>query len=452
MDTIVALGTPAGRSAIGVIRLSGPDSLAIVRSVVGDNHFSPEPSHAVLRSIRCNGINSIRDRALLTYFPAPNSYTGEDVVEISCHGSPVILRQLVDLTLGLGARLAGPGEFTLRALGNGKLDLSQAEAIRDLINAQTEAAAQQALRQLMGELSARLQGPQQGLIRIIVQLESALEFVEDDLPQLRKEQIAAELAEVARDLDRLGSTFDVGHLLRDGLKVTLAGRPNVGKSSVFNRLLVSDRAIVTEFPGTTRDTLNELIVLDGVPIMLTDTAGVRDSTDKIESMGVERTRQAMADADLLVVVIDGSEDLLPEDFTVLSQAGSSRHIVAVNKSDVPSFDIVEKRRSRFEAKTIKISAVTGFGFDGLRAAILEPFRSVDSSNAGLLITDARHYDLLIRARAEVQSSLDLLQGGASEELVLIGLHNGLLFLGQITGETTADEILSEIFATFCIGK
>ncbi|MCM3901676.1 MAG: 50S ribosome-binding GTPase, partial [Pyrinomonadaceae bacterium] len=290
------------------------------------------------------------------------------------------------------------------------------------------------------------------LIQTIVQLESALEFVEDDLPQLKKEQIAGELADVATDLDRLSSTFAVGHLLRDGLKVTFAGRPNVGKSSIFNRLLASDRAIVTEFPGTTRDTLTERISLDGVPTMLTDTAGVRDSTDRIESMGVDRTRQAMADADLLVVVIDGSEDLRPEDFSVLSQARRSRHIVAINKSDVPSFSLLQKSRPSFEAETINISAVTGFGFERLRAAILEPFGSVDSSNAGLLITDARHYDLLLRACAEVQSSVDLLKDGASEELVLVGLHNGLRFLGQITGETTADEILSEIFATFCIGK
>ena len=452
MDTIGALGTPPGRSAIGVVRLSGPDSLAIIRSIVGDNQFKPAPSQSVLRSIRSNHSDSIFDRALLTYFPAPNSYTGEDVCEISCHGSPVVLRQVVDLTLALGARLAGPGEFTLRALSNGKLNLSQAEAIRDLINAQTSAAAQQALRQLMGELSARLQGPQQKLIQAIVQLESALEFVEDDLPQLRKQHISTELADVATGLARLASTFEVGHLLRDGIKVTFAGRPNVGKSSLFNRLLASERAIVTEVPGTTRDTLSEHVSLDGVPVMLTDTAGVRTSIDRIESLGVERTRQAMAEADLLVVVIDGSEDLNEEDLSVLSEVGSARHIVALNKSDVSSFDPLERSKSGWEATTVNVSAVTGFGLEALRAAILEPFGSVDSTNAGFLITDARHYDLLLRARNEVQSSLDLLQDGASEELVLIGLYNGLRFLGQITGETTSEEILSEIFATFCIGK
>lgn len=452
MDTIVALGTPAGRSAIGVIRLSGPDSLSIVRSIIGDNHFKPAPSRSVLRSIRSNTSDSILDRALLTYFPAPNSYTGDDVVEISCHGSPVIMRQVVDLTLRLGARPAGPGEFTLRALSSGKLNLSQAEAIRDLINAQTEAAAQQALGQMMGELSSRLQGPQQELIQTIVQLESALEFVEDDLPGLRKQNIAGELAGVATVLLSLASTFEVGHLLRDGLRVTFVGRPNVGKSSLFNMLLATERAIVTEVPGTTRDTLTERISLGGVPITLTDTAGVRDSTDRIESKGVERTRQAMAEADLLVVVIDGSEDLRAEDLSVLSLASSVRHVIAINKSDVPSFDILEKSRSSFVKRTVNVSAVTGSGLDTLRAAILEPFGSVDSPNAGFLITDARHYDLLLRARAEVQASVDLLQGGASEELVLVGLYNGLRFLGQITGETTNDEILSQIFATFCIGK
>ncbi len=452
MDTIVALATASGRSAIGVIRLSGPDTLQIARWLTGGTQFTPQPGKVNLRSIKPVGQTVVLDQALLTYFEAPNSYTGEDVLEISCHGSPVILRQLIDLILNLGGRLAGPGEFTLRALSNGKLNLSQAEAVRDLINARTHAAAQQALRQLKGELSARLQHSKDRLLRIIVLLESALEFVEDDLPQLRKQAIAAELADVATDLNRMASTFEVGHLLRDGLKVTFAGRPNVGKSSLFNRLLASERAIVTEVPGTTRDTLTERISLDGVPVLLTDTAGVRDSADRIESMGVERTRQAMAEADLLVVVIDGSEDLRAEDFSVLSQARSARHIVAINKSDVPSFDILEKSRSSFEARTINVSAVTGFGLETLRAAILEPFGSVDSSNAGFLITDARHYDLLLRARAEIQSSFDLLQGGASEELVLIGLHNGLRFLGQITGETTTDEILSEIFATFCIGK
>ncbi len=217
------------------------------------------------------------DQALLTYFAAPNSFTGEDVIEISCHGSPVILREVIDLALRLGGRLAGPGEFTLRALSNGKLNLSQAEAIRDLVNSQTEAAARQAVRQMRGELSLRLQPLKEALLGLIVVLESAIEFVEDDLPQLQKEQIAEKLEQLISDMQSLASTFGSGHLLRDGLRVTIVGRPNAGKSTLFNKLLRFDRAIVTDIPGTTRDTLSETVNMNGVPVVLTDTAGVRES-------------------------------------------------------------------------------------------------------------------------------------------------------------------------------
>ncbi len=330
MDTIVALATAPGRSAIGVIRLSGPTSLKIARSLIGENEFSPEPARAYLKTVRHCDSNQALDRTLVTFFQKPNSYTGEDLVEISCHGSPVVLRQVIDRILVLGGRVAGPGEFTLRAMNNGKLNLSQAEGIRDLINAQTDAAAQQAVRQVNGELSARLGPVKEILIRIIVQLESALEFVEDDLPELQRQEIRRALANVVSRLHRLASTFSVGHLLRDGLKVTIIGRPNVGKSSLFNKLLSFDRAIVTEFPGTTRDSLTEAISIQGIPILLTDTAGLRESSDMIESIGVERTRRAMADADLLLVVVDGSVDLAAEDLEVLSHAESGRHIVAAS--------------------------------------------------------------------------------------------------------------------------
>lgn len=447
MDTIVALATPPGRSAIGVIRLSGPTSLDIARSLIGENEFSPEPARAFLKTVRHRDSKEVLDRSLLTFFQKPNSYTGEDVVEISCHGSPVVLREVIDRILIFGGRLAGPGEFTLRAMNNGKLNLSQAEGIRDLINAQTDAAARQAARQLNGELSARLGTVKENLVRIIVQLESALEFVEDDLPGLQKQTIRKTLADVISDLQRLSATFSVGHLLRDGLKVTIVGRPNVGKSSLFNRLLSLDRAIVTELPGTTRDSLTEPISLQGIPVLLTDTAGLRESSDMIESIGVERTRQAMADADLLLVVVDGSVDLAVEDLEVLSHAERSRHIVARNKADVASF------RHCVNGKAgINVSAFTGSGLDDLRAAILEPFVSVEMGEGGVLVTNSRHYDLLRRAIHGLESSTVLWDENASEELTLVGLNNALQFLGEITGETTTEEILSQIFATFCIGK
>ncbi|HEY6190020.1 MAG TPA: tRNA uridine-5-carboxymethylaminomethyl(34) synthesis GTPase MnmE [Pyrinomonadaceae bacterium] len=451
-DTIVALSTPPGRSGIGVIRLSGTHSLSITRTLIGEDHFTPEAGRVTLKKLREPENGEVIDRALITFFKSPHSFTGEDVIELSCHGSPVLLRRLIDIILGLDARAAGPGEFTLRALANGRLNLSQAEAVRDLINAQTNAAARQAARQLGGELSARLQPIKDALLDIIVPLESSLEFVEDDLPEIALDAVKVKLSNLIRDIESLASTFRSGRLLREGLRVTLAGRPNVGKSSVFNKLLLTDRAIVTDIPGTTRDSLSELVSLQGVPVLLTDTAGVRASADRIEALGIERTRRAMADADLTVIVLDGSEALTVEDGEIFADVAESLHIVALNKSDLDSFHHNGFELADDGVPVVSISAKTGAGLDDLRAAILKPFAAPDMHSAGLLITDARHFDLLRRAQQSLESSAALLEQRASEELLLVGLYNALRFLGEITGETTPEDVLSQIFATFCIGK
>jgi tRNA modification GTPase len=449
MDTIVAIATSTGRSAIGVVRLSGPECRNILQSLVQDPSFNPEPRKLFLKEIlRASG--ETLDSALLSYFEAPHSFTGEDMLEINCHGSPLILRNLLDLTQSLGARLAGPGEFTLRACRHGKMNLAQAEAIRDLINAQTEAASSQALRQLKGELSLALQPVKQLLIDVIVRLESALEFVEDDLPQVESASLENKMAQAEVEIGKLTETFDTGRALRDGINVAIVGPPNAGKSSVFNRLVGRDRAIVTEHAGTTRDTISESITLGGIPVSLTDTAGMRATDGSIEQLGVERSYRAAADADLLIVMIDGSKELTSEDEAILADAAPARHIVALNKSDLDQRCASSQKLS--SAKVVHVSAVTGAGLDKLTAAILEPFGNVDSETAGLLITDSRHFDLLSRTEISLKSSRELLQQGASEEIVLVGLHNALGFLGQITGETTTDDILGEIFSTFCIGK
>ena len=449
METIVAVATPPGRSAIAVLRMSGPQALDITRALVHDDSFSPEPTHVVLKDLKTDDVE-VMDQALITFFKSPHSFTGEDMVEISCHGSPVTVRKLLDRIQQLDARLAGPGEFTLRACRNGKMNLSQAEAIRDLINARTTAAAQQATRQLKGELSDALSVSKQQLIDIIVKLESALEFVEDDLPQLQRLAVLAELAIVQSTIARLAATYQTGHLLRHGISVAFVGRPNVGKSSLFNKLLSRDRAIVTELPGTTRDSLTESIEISGIPVTLTDTAGMREAGDRIEAIGVERTHRAMADADLLVVVIDASTAVQSEDREVLERACTSRHIVAFNKSDLPpAVDTTEMVNG---SKVVHVSAITGTGLCDLSAAILEPFGKVDSDAVGLLVTDSRHNDLLVRAVESLDESASLMKASASEELVLVGLHNALNYLGEITGETTTDEILGRIFSTFCIGK
>lgn len=287
-DTIVALATPLGRSGIGVIRLSGSESLSIVRQLICDEKFNPNPRFATLKKIFDPETFEVLDETIITYFQSPQSFTGEDVIEISCHGSPVILRQIIDFCLKFNARLAEAGEFSLRALSNGQIDLSQAEAIRDLIDAQTVASAKQSIRQLKGEVSHQLQPYKEELLNIIVLLESALEFVEDDLPAYQVEQIKSKLYEISQQLEKTASTYKAGKLLREGIKVALVGRPNVGKSSLFNALLGQDRAIVTEIAGTTRDQLHEKFTINDIPISLIDTAGLRETLDKVESIGVER--------------------------------------------------------------------------------------------------------------------------------------------------------------------
>ena len=451
-DTIVALSTPPGRSGIGVIRLSGPASLDYTRSLVRAPDFTPEPNRVTLKTLRHPDSGDALDQALVTYFKSPHSFTGEDVVELSCHGSPVLLLEVVDALLKLGARAADPGEFTLRALSNGRLSLSQAEPVRDLIDAQTNAAARHAARQLGGELSSRLQPFKDSLIEIIVRLESSLEFVEDDLPELALEKLRLQLEDLIHNLETLARSFHSGRLLKDGLRVTLAGRPNVGKSSVFNSLLASSRAIVTDIPGTTRDSLSELLNLEGVPVLLTDTAGVRTAEDPIEHLGIERTRQAMADADLVVAVIDGSRPLTRDDELLLAELPERGYLIVLNKSDLENFDPATLNGSARGMEPISVSAKTGAGFGELRRAILAPFTGDGFQNTDFLITNARHSDLLRRAADSLRASRTAIGAGASEDLILVGLYDSLRFLGEITGEATPEEVLSQIFATFCIGK
>lgn len=448
MSTVVALSTPRGRGALAVIRLSGPQAITIARQMAGTDTF--EPRRATLTTLRAAKDDEVLDQVLLTCFPAPQSLTGEDVVEISCHGSPAIVRRIVDTTLELGAVLAGPGEFTLRALTNGKINLAQAEAIRDLIAAQTDAAVKQAARQLNGELSKALDPFKEKLIEVIVLLESALEFVEDDLPAPQVNHVEGILDSVIAGIDRLSASYSAGRLLRDGARVAITGRPNVGKSSLFNSLISSERAIVTEVPGTTRDTLSESIDIGGVPVVLTDTAGLRETSDNIETLGIERTHRAIGDADLVLLVLDGSTEVGPEDRDLLNRTAGTARIVVMNKADLPSFKALTRCVPDVEA--INVSARTGEGLTMLHGAIVEKLNSAGTEDGSLLITNARHYDLLCNAKRELESARECFRDRHSEELVLAPLHNALKLLGHITGETTTEDILSEIFATFCIGK
>jgi tRNA modification GTPase len=445
-ETIIALATPLGRSGIGVVRLSGEASLSIVQKLFRDQSFSPQPRRATLIKLYEIESDELIDEAIVTYFRAPSSFTGEDVVEIASHGSPVILRQIIDSCLQLDARMAEPGEFSLRALLHGRMNLSQAEAIRDLIDAQTVAAARQSIRQLRGEFSNQLQPLKDKLLDVIVVLESTLEFVEDDLPDYQNEKIRQNLYGIVAELEKLISTFRAGRLLREGLKVAFVGRPNVGKSSIFNALLGHERAIVTEIAGTTRDSLHEQLVIKDIPISLIDTAGLRETTDTVESIGVERTRRTLADADLVVIVLDASQSLTDEDEDLLTSVKDLNYIIVENKKDIAGSS------SPFAPASIRISAKTGEGLKDLEDAIVEPFQIDEAGSAGFLVTDARHYDLLRRAKDDIENSILLLDQRMSEEIILIGLHNAIRYLGEITGETTTEDMLTRIFSTFCIGK
>ncbi len=474
--TIVALATPTGRSGIGVIRLSGNESISICQVLTGDPDFSPNARTAYLKQLYDPATGEVIDEAIVTYFKAPHSFTGQDVVEISCHGSPVLLRQVIDICLKQDARMAEAGEFTLRALSNGRMNLAEAEAIRDLIDAQTNASARQAIRQLRGEFSIQLQPIKDELLDVIVLLESALEFVEDDLPETQVESVRTGLGKLNAKITKLASTFTAGRLIREGLKVALVGRPNVGKSSLFNALLGNERAIVTEIAGTTRDQIHERFVVDNIPISLIDTAGLRQTTDLVESIGVKRSRAVMADADIVVVMIDASEPLTADDLEIIDSADGIRHIIVINKIDKarlidienfkfqisdfksqildhkPQISDFKSQISDFKSQIVEISARTGHGLDELQKAIVQPFAVNDASGPGFLVTDARHHDLLLRAANEIDDSLRQWESKMSEEIVLIGLHNALRYLGQITGETTTEDMLTRIFETFCIGK
>jgi tRNA modification GTPase len=451
-DTIVALATPTGRSGIGVIRLSGDDALGITARLIGESGATLLPRHAHLKSLIDPATQEVIDDAVCTWFRRPRSFTGEDVVEISCHGSPVVLRRVIDICLAAGARLAGPGEFTLRAISNGRMDLTVAEAVRDLIDAQTSAAARQAVRQMHGEMSATLQPVKDDLLDVIVILESALEFVEDDLPDVQLDSIRQRMRAAADAVGTIADTFKAGHLIRDGLRVAIVGRPNVGKSSLFNVLLGTDRAIVTEIAGTTRDQLHERLIVDNIPISLIDTAGMRETSDTVESIGVARSKAVMSDADLVLVVLDASEEMMAEDLDIIDAVADIEHLIVLNKIDkADPGRVLALREGLPRERSVAISAVTGEGLADLKASLIEPF-AVQDASVGFLVTDARHHDLLVRARDEIGSSIVQLHAGQSEEIVLVGLHNALRYLGEITGETTTEDMLTRIFSTFCIGK
>jgi len=386
------------------------------------------------------------DQVIATYFAAPRSYTAEDVIEVACHGSPVILRFALERLCQAGARLAEPGEFTLRAYLNGRIDLPQAEAIRDLIDATTLYQARIAAQQAEGSVSRRLKPIKEQLLELIALLEAGIDFAEDDVSVASAEEILRRLDPIEAAVAALAASFAYGKLVHEGFTLAIVGRPNVGKSSLFNRLLEQDRAIVTEIPGTTRDVVSETAALGGIPVKLLDTAGIRRGQDVVESLGIERSYQAMADADLTLVVLDSSQALSPEDQALVERArGSGKFLIAANKSDLPLRAEV--------GEAVRVSAVTGAGVEELRRAIVEAIAPQGRlEQEGGFITSLRHEQLLRESAEALAQARNAASVGIPHEMLLLDLYAALRPIDAITGATTADDILNRIFSTFCIGK
>jgi tRNA modification GTPase len=446
-DTIVAISTPLGRGGLGVVRISGAQARLVSESILRfPNPVCWRPWHAQLAHL-VDREGRIVDQVVATFFEKPHSYTAEDVIEMSCHGAPVVLRHAVERAVESGARLAEPGEFTLRAYVNGRIDLPQAEAVRDLIEATTLYQARIAAQQAEGFVSRRLAPLKQQLLDLIALLEAGIDFADDDVSVAPAAEILRRLTPIEEGVRALAASFQYGNLVRSGLTLAIVGRPNVGKSSLFNALLEQNRAIVTEIPGTTRDLVSETAAIGGIPVKLYDTAGIRESAEHIESLGIERSYQAMADADLTLVVIDLSQPAAPEDDALIARARQQgRWLLAGNKSDLtPVGGAIDA--------VIRVSALTGAGLPQLRAAILEAVapRGAFELETGF-ITSLRHEQLLRESLHYLEKACGAVEAAIPHEMLLLDLYAALRPIDAITGATTADDILNRIFSTFCIGK
>jgi tRNA modification GTPase len=453
-DTIAAISTPPGRGGIGVVRLSGPLSLEIAAALFHSQSRASldAPNRAQFGHVIDPATDEPIDEAILIYFKSPHSFTGEDVIELSCHGSPVILRRVLGLVTARGARIAEPGEFTFRAFLNRRIDLAQAQAVRDCINAQTDYQARVATRQLEGALSQRLTPLKDALLEIIVHLESSVEFVEEDISPATLSALMTGLVQIIAGLEEIAASFAFGRFVKEGFDLAIVGRPNVGKSSIFNRLIGSDRAIVTPLPGTTRDALYESTAIAGVPVRLIDTAGIRETSDVVERLGITRSRAAIADADISLVVLDGSEPFTDDDAQLLAHVPEARRIIVINKIDLPHR--LDAGLLHVEPNdAVSISAMTGAGFAMLTEAIFTRLSGEAATERDdIVITDARQHAALQHSLEQLADARDLMLAGELEEIILLRLHGALHALGEITGETLTDDILGQIFSTFCIGK
>ena len=441
LSTIVAISTAPGRGGIGIVRLSGTRALPIARTLLQGDVVLESWVPALAQLSDSSGVI---DQAMVTYFAGPKSYTAEDVVEIACHGSPVVMRHCVERALSAGATLAEPGEFTLRAFLNGRIDLPRAEGVRDLIDSTTLYQARIAAQQMHGSVSRRVAPLKLQLLELIALLEAGIDFAEDDIDVAPAPELSRRLAPITEGVQHLAQSFAYGQMVREGFTLAIVGRPNVGKSSLFNRLLQQDRAIVTDLPGTTRDMISEVASVGGIPIRLVDTAGIREGLELAERLGIERSFQAMADAGLTLVVVDAADGMLPEDTVLWERARQQgRCLLAANKCDLSAALVPD---------ALPVSALTGAGVDSLRDAILHAVTPEGLEVESGFLTSLRQEQALLEAADGLQRAAIAIAENIPHEMLLLDLYAALRGLDTVTGATTADDILNRIFSTFCIGK
>jgi tRNA modification GTPase len=448
-DTIAAIATPAGEGGVAIVRLSGPDAERISSEIF----FRNAGKNGCLRShtlhhgiIRNPQTEIVLDEVLVAIMRKPRSYTGEDVIEIHCHGGPFVARAILELVLSRGARHADPGEFTKRAFFNGRMDLVQAEGVLDLIQARTTEGMRVALEQVRGGLSKWVGELREELIDILVQVEAAIDFPEEEIELLKRADLTAKINALTSKIGVIIETYDWGRLFREGARVCIVGRPNVGKSSLLNAILGEERVIVTPVPGTTRDVIEESVNLAGLPVALWDTAGVRESEDEIEKLGVERTLKHLEKADAALVVLDGSLQLTAEDQTILAATEPKKRLIVINKNDLP-----ERLKLNPRIGTIKVSARTGEGLEVLRRILREILLDVESTPE-IVLTNLRHKASLERSRGSLEMSAEALREGLSSELIAVDLQEAKEALEEVIGVVSNDSILERIFSSFCIGK
>ncbi|UMZ75182.1 tRNA uridine-5-carboxymethylaminomethyl(34) synthesis GTPase MnmE [Natranaerofaba carboxydovora] len=456
-ETIAALATPPGEGGIGIIRISGYKSFDIAREIFLSSRRNIDEIkdrylyHGYIKDF---SNDKVIDEVLIVFMKAPYTYTREDVVEINCHGGIIPVKETLELIYSHGARPAEPGEFTKRAFLNGRLDLSQAEGVIDLITSKTNLLKDVALQQLRGSLKEKVENLRDDLMTIMANLEAKIDFPDEDIEVLSQDELMQIVQSNLEEIKRLISSYDKGRIIKEGINTIIVGKPNVGKSSLLNILLGEDRAIVTEVPGTTRDTIEEVINLDGIPLKIVDTAGIRQTEDKVEKIGVNKTKSLVEKADLILIVLDKSRPLSSEDYDILKLCENKTAIVLLNKSDLKSRLEIDKIREYFsENNILNISALEASGIDRLKDLInLLVFEGTVYQQDSFVITNVRQYSSLKKVEKDLESALNAFQNLLSEDLISIDIKNALEALGEISGDTVSDNVIDEIFSRFCIGK